>query len=598
MNNGNGDDSTSRAVTFSIAVDPTTQDVYVAQRDGLLNVFASDGTPKGKFSAFGLGTNNGQMRVVRGIAFDERGFMYLTVDEGAPSTRVQIFARTPDPVAGLTAAYASAAKTDVTLTWDALPLGVTPDAQTPLRDYVVEASTDGGATWAVISTPASTDAAATITGLDPAASYEFRVSAWNEAGNGDWIVAAPAEPVAALTLTKQGNGASAPTADDAISVAADSTVTFTYVVENTGNVPVTGVELSDDQLGVIAPPAGFTGTLAPGASATFTATGPIAEGEYVNVATVTSNETEDVLAEWHGFGVTTGLTIVKQGNTVVATTVDDAVHVPAHSTVTFTYVVTNNGNVPAVGVGVVDDQLGEIAAPDGFTGTLEPGASVTFTATGPVAAGAYVNVATASSEGNEDALTEWHGVGDVPEPLVSAIAITKQGNGTTAPTAADAVPVAAGAEVVFTYVVSNTDETPVEGVSVVDDQLGAIAWPAGFDGTLDIGESVTFTASGVVPAGAYVNIATGSAVGVDNVTAQWHGLGETPVTPEPTAEPTPEPSTPAPTTPAPTTAAPTSAPTLPTTGSDSAATSFIAGLAGAFLIGGAVLFGIRRRRTT
>ncbi|GAB2571906.1 fibronectin type III domain-containing protein [Leucobacter ruminantium] len=186
--NGNGDSGTSNAVTFAIRVEERTGDIYVGQRGGQLYTFASDGTPKGRFPAFGAGAGNGQVQNVRGIAFDERGFMYVTVSEGTAQTRVQIFARTPDPITGLTGAYTSAAKTEAVLTWDALATGVTADAQAPLRDYVIEQSTDGGTTWSVVSTPVGTGATETITGLNPALDYQFRVSAWNEAGNGDWAV--------------------------------------------------------------------------------------------------------------------------------------------------------------------------------------------------------------------------------------------------------------------------------------------------------------------------------------------------------------------------------------------------------------------------
>ena len=201
---GNGNSGTSNAVTFSIQVDPTTRDIYVATRQGLPYVFSQDGTPKGRFSAYGLGTGNGQISsMVRGIAFDARGFLYATVGEGTAATRVEIFARTPDPITGLTGIYTSLARTEASLTWDTLATGVTADAQAPLRDYVLEQSTDSGATWTVLSTPVSTTTGATVAGLNPAVTYSFRVSAWNEAGNGDVAVTPLADPaVGGFQVTK------------------------------------------------------------------------------------------------------------------------------------------------------------------------------------------------------------------------------------------------------------------------------------------------------------------------------------------------------------------------------------------------------------
>ena len=181
-----GDGSTH--ATFTIEVEPRTGDIYVGQRSGQISIFGANGTSKGKFSAFGNGNTNGQTNTVRGMAFDANGFMYVTVSEGTANARVEIFARTPDPITSLTGAYTSAAKTEAVLEWDALALGVTADSQSPMRDYVIEQSTNGGATWSVVNTPIGTGATQTLTGLNPALTYQFRVSAWNEAGNGDWAV--------------------------------------------------------------------------------------------------------------------------------------------------------------------------------------------------------------------------------------------------------------------------------------------------------------------------------------------------------------------------------------------------------------------------
>jgi len=527
-----GDGSTN--ATFTIQVEPRTGDIYVGQRSGTIKIFASDGTPKGQFPAFGTGTGNGQVQNVRGIAFDKRGFMYLTVSEGTNATRVVIFARTPDPVTALTAQYTDVTKTSATLTWAALPGGVTADSQAPVRDYVVEQSTDAGATWSVVSTPVDTTANTTITGLDPARTYQFRVSAWNEAGNGDWMTTPVAAPVThpAITVVKEGNAVAAPTVDDALHVPAGTTVTFTYTVTNTGDVPVDITSLTDSVLGDVAAPTGFSGTLAPTEDVTFTITGPIAAGEYHNTATVkwresgTQVEQAPATADWYGFGETTGLAIVKKGNDAVATTADTAVQVPADSTVTWTYTVTNTGNIPATNVTLVDDQVaaGDITvlSPTGFDGTLAPGAHVVFTASGPVPAGAYVNHATASADDVADAATEWHGFG-----VTSGLTIVKKGDDVVATAESDAHVVPAGTAVDFTYVVTNAGNTAVSGVTVTDDQLGALTPPAGFTGTLGPDESVEFTASGPIAAGPYVNHATATAQGVPDATTEWHGFGAT-----------------------------------------------------------------------
>ncbi|WP_416444421.1 fibronectin type III domain-containing protein [Leucobacter sp. HNU] len=527
-----GDGQTN--ATFTIQVEPRTGDIYVGQRNGLISIFASDGTPKGKFSAFGQGNANGQVNQVRGIAFDDRGFMYLTVSEGTANTRVEIFARTPDAVTGLTGSYTDASKTSAQLTWNALPTGVTPDAQAPLRDFVVEQSTDGGTTWSVVTTPAGTGASATVTGLDPAKTYQFRVSAWNEAGNGNTAVTPLASPPSEISVVKTGNGVATPTAADAVHVAAGSNVAFSYTVTNEGASPVTGVTLSDSVLGTVAAPAGFSGTLAGGESVTFAATGPVAAGSYQNTATAKGvSEGQDVTASdtWFGFGVTTGIGVVKTGNGQTADTAADAVQVPAGADVTFNYTVTNTGNVPVTGLQLVDSKLGAVStvvSPAGFTGTLAPGASAVYQATGPVAAGAYTNTvkATGTQNGSEvTASDDWFGFG-----VTTALSVVKTGGGVSTASASAPAHVAAGSDVDFAYRITNGGNVPMTIDSVVDSVLGTVQAPAGFSGVLGAGESVTFTATGPVAAGAYENtVDVRATAGSEALTASddWFGFGVT-----------------------------------------------------------------------
>lgn len=70
-----------------------------------------------------------------------------------------------------------------------------------------------------------------------------------------------------------------------------------------------------------------------------------------------------------------------------------------------------------------------------------------------------------------------------------------------------------GAAVTWTYVVSNTGSRDLVGVSVVDDQLGAISCPSS---SLGAGLSMTCTANGTAAAGQYANLgtATGTIVGL------------------------------------------------------------------------------------
>lgn len=189
----NGNTGTSEGVTFAIAVDPVTENIYVAQRSGQLYVFQKDGTPLGRFAAFGSGISDGQINSVRGIAFDKRGYLYVTTSEGTTSTRVEIFGRTPNMVTNLR--QECTGSDSVKLDWDAPTSSDTSvisgnitggvNGQTPIKDYLVEYSSDGGSTWTLAQHDASTETSRTINALDSSKTYDFRVSAWNEAGNSD-----------------------------------------------------------------------------------------------------------------------------------------------------------------------------------------------------------------------------------------------------------------------------------------------------------------------------------------------------------------------------------------------------------------------------
>lgn len=522
----------SGETVFSLEADATSNTLYYSKTGGgIVTLDMTTGAVKS-----GPATVNTTARQadsaqgnVRGIAADDNGLVYATT-QNSPTTSnsraiVQIFGMTPTSIAGT--ASAATTPTSATLAWAESVQGY---QQTELLDYVVKYRVKGATTWTTLpatngGAPAATSVEETrqLTGLQSEVTYEAMITPWNEAGSGDpaLIEFTTPAPDPQLTLTKKGNDALAPTAADAVIVAADSTVTFSYEITNSGNVPLTGVALTDDKLGTISDPS-FDGTLDVDESVTLIATGPVAAGAYVNIATATSAAAPDATDEWHGFGATTGLTIVKKGAAEVATTEAGAIHVPAGSVVDFEYEVTNVGNVPASDIAVSDDKIGALTPPADFSGVLAPNGSVTFTASGPVPAGAYVNTATATSA-DAEATTEWHGFGDD-----YALSVVKLGNGEEAPTAADAIRVAAGLATTFTYVVTNDSNVAITGVAVADDQLGAIAAPAGFEGKLEAGESITFSATGVVPAGEYVNVATASSVETADATAEWHGFGAAP----------------------------------------------------------------------
>ena len=177
------------------------------------------------------------------------------------------------------------------------------------------------------------------------------------------------------------------------------TVTWTYVVTNTGNSQLTDVTLEDDQLGPITCPAEIE-PLDAGETVTCTATGTAAPDQYANTAVVTGTTPLGGQVEAsdpsHYFGAVPGILVEKLTNG------DDADEAPGPligvgDPVTWTYVVTNSGNEALTDVTLEDDQLGPVTCPQD---TLAVGAEMTCTATGIAQIGQYENLATVTAVGH------------------------------------------------------------------------------------------------------------------------------------------------------------------------------------------------------
>ena len=207
-----------------------------------------------------------------------------------------------------------------------------------------------------------------------------------------------------------------------------------------------------------------------------------------------------------------GIDIEKATNGNDADTPDVAPELVAGEQVTWTYVVTNTGDTRIRRIVVTDDQIGPISCP---LTELGRGESMTCTAVGTATNGLYANVGTVegvatSTVGDEFVRDEdpSHYRGSAaPHP---AIDIEKATNGVDADTPDLAPPLTVGSTVTWTYVVMNTGNVSLSEISVTDDPQGAVSCP---QDALDIGESMTCTATGTVTEGLYANV--GSVVGVD-----------------------------------------------------------------------------------
>ena len=315
-----------------------------------------------------------------------------------------------------------------------------------------------------------------------------------------------------IDIEKATNGVDADTPTGPMIPAGD-TVTWTYVVTNTTNVELTGIAVTDSDLGPISCP---VDTLAAGASTTCTATGVATSGQYANEGTVSGTDplgtTHTDTDPSHYYGtVTGGIDIEKATNGVDADTPTGPI-VPAGDTVTWTYVVTNTTNVELTGIAVTDSDLGPISCP---VDTLAAGASTTCTATGVATSGQYANEGTVSGT---DPLGTTHTDTDPSHyyGVNSGIDIEKFTNGVDADTPTGPI-VPAGDTVKWTYLVQNTGNVPLADIVVVDDVPGvAPVYSAGdtnSNNTLDPGEIWVYHDTGIATTGQYSN--EGTATGTD-----------------------------------------------------------------------------------
>jgi len=265
---------------------------------------------------------------------------------------------------------------------------------------------------------------------------------------------------------------------------AGSTIAYTFIVTNSGNVSLTAVAVSDPKAGAVTCPAG---TLAPGASTTCAVTYTLTQadvdaGVVDNTATATGTPpTGDpvtaVDATSTAIAAAPAIVLDKQAGAPSGNTVG--------STITYTFSVTNVGNVTLSPVTVTDAMVGTVTCPDT---TLAPATSTTCTATytltqADVDSGAVVNTATANgTPPTGDPVTS---TDTETSPIIAnpGIDLVKSGtvNGQRA-----------GDTIDYTFAVTNTGNVTLAAVEVTDAKAGTVTCP---DTTLAPGASTTCTAT-------------------------------------------------------------------------------------------------------
>ena len=179
--------------------------------------------------------------------------------------------------------------------------------------------------------------------------------------------------------------------------------------------------------------------------------------------------------------------------------------------VSWSYIVTNDGDVDLTNIAVTDSILGPITT----IGYLAAGESITTSATATAIIGQYSNTATAEAtytDADNDVAfrtdsDDSHYFG--ADPSISLQKTTSDGYGNEG----DGIGVIPGQSVTWTYYLENTGNVALEHIQVTDDVLGVI----GFVTLLNPGDLVTLTATGTIEGGWYKNIGTGGCIYVDGV---------------------------------------------------------------------------------
>ncbi|MDT4904579.1 MAG: hypothetical protein QOH52_2595, partial [Pseudonocardiales bacterium] len=343
-------------------------------------------------------------------------------------------------------------------------------------------------------------------------------------------VVVPAPPVPGITVAKSAVPATVGQAGD--------TVTYNFVVTNTGNVTLTDVTVNDTS---------FTGTgtlsaitcpssiLAPGLGETCTATYTVTQADadaatISNTATATGTppgETPPPTAPPSPATVTIppapGLSVVKSASPM------DAALYTVGQTITYTFVVSNTGNVTLTDVAVDETSftgtgtLSPLSCAGGgaTVASLAPGTQATCTATyvltqADIDAGEITNVATATGTppGETPPPTSPPATVTVPTPPAPALTVAKS--------AAPGTVAKSGQKITYTFLATNTGNVTLTDVTVTDKSftgtgtLSAISCPGSGTATvasLAPGQTATCTASYTatqadVDAGSISNTAT------------------------------------------------------------------------------------------
>ena len=234
----------------------------------------------------------------------------------------------------------------------------------------------------------------------------------------DFFVLAAPSPI--VDIKTRVNGQDADVATGPI-LAAGSTAAFTYIITNPGNVPLSGLTVKDNN-GTPGNPAddfnatytsgdtNSNGQLDVGETWTYSASRTVVAGQYTTTGTVTATGNAQSISDTDAanyFGSAPGISVQ---SFIFGQDADVApgLTLTAGDLATFTYVVTNTGNIPLGNVVVVDDNSTPGNTADDFNpafssgdtngnGKLDLGETWIYSAVRTVVAGQHTHSGTATA---------------------------------------------------------------------------------------------------------------------------------------------------------------------------------------------------------
>ena len=312
--------------------------------------------------------------------------------------------------------------------------------------------------------------------------------------------------------------------------AVDDQVTFDIVTQNTGNVTLTNVQVDDtgtelplgpctlneDPTVVLLPTSLAVGDILYCEAYHNVTQADIDAGDYTNTATVSNDQTNPGTATAVVQMVQIPLVELIKVGTLHQDVIAPNDRVDAGDTISYTFTVTNSGNVTLHDL-VITDEVAGVQILGGSIATLAPGATDSTTITGlyslsqaDVDAGTFENNATVSAKDPNNATISDSDTDSKSFTAEPSISLTKTGTLVENVVAPDEQ-TDAGDEITYEFTVQNTGNVTLTGVMITDDDATILGGPI----NLEPGESdsLTFTGSYTllqadINAGSFTNEAT------------------------------------------------------------------------------------------